>query len=89
MIPIQHKTSNDVLRPPADVSREKCRPLYITRVIYDDAFDSAKSLPGVISYWMPTPEQLALLNEGRPVFLSCLGATHPPVKIGVEGDGLL
>jgi hypothetical protein len=89
MNPIQHPTSNDVLRPPAGMSREECRPLYITRVSYDHPWKTGVSTAGVISYWMPTPEQLALLNRGKPVFLSCLGQTHPPVSIGVDGDGRL
>jgi hypothetical protein len=89
MQPIQHKSSNDVLRPPAGASRDVCRPLYITRVLYGPAGDGGLSVPGVISYWQPTAEQLALLNQGHPVFLSCLGQTHPPVSLGVEGDGRL
>lgn len=87
MNPIQHATSNDVLRPPAGVSHEDCRPLYITRTIYH--MGDGKQVPGIVSYWRPTQEQLALLNAGAPVFLSCLGLTHPPFSIGVEGDGRL
>jgi hypothetical protein len=89
MNPIQHKTSNDVLGAPPGMSRDQCKPLYVTRVFYDQRGLGDQSIPGVISYWQPTPEQLALLNQGAPVFLSCLGATHPPVSIGVEGDGRL
>lgn len=89
MNPIRHHTSNDVLRPPAGMSRDECRALYITRIVYASPDDENKRMPGVISYWQPTPQQLALLNQGAPVFLSCLGATHPTVAIGVEGDGHL
>lgn len=85
MNPIQHRTSNDVLRPPAGASREECKPLYITRIHYD--MPDGGSAPGVISYWQPTAEQLALMNAGAPVFLSFMGATHAPVAVGVEGDG--
>lgn len=89
MQPIQHATSNDVLAPPAGMPREECKPLFITRIWYDHQFDSSKAIPGVISYWKPTPQQLALLNSGAPVYLSFLGANHPPVAVGVEGDGRL
>lgn len=84
MRPIQHPSSNDVLLPPPGATREECKPLFITRVRYEPSGQS-----GVISYWQPTPEQLALLNAGAPVWLSAWGHTHPPVAIGVEGDGRL
>lgn len=87
MQPIKHHSSNDVLGPPPGVSPDLCVPLPITRVIYDHPWDSSKSMPGVVSYWRPTPEQIALLNAGSPVFLSFWGSTHPPVAVGVEGDG--
>lgn len=89
MKPIQHSTSNDVLQPPPGMSREECRPLFITRVIYQNCGRINHSAHGVISFWQPSPEQLALLNAGKPVFLSFMGMTHPPVAVGVEGDGRL
>jgi hypothetical protein len=89
MNPIQHHTNNDVLAPPPGVPRDECKPLYITRVWYHTHQSLQAAIPGVISYWRPTPEQLALLNAGKPLFLSFMGATHPPVAVGVEGDGRL
>lgn len=87
MRPTQHPTSNDVLRAPPGVSHEDCAPLFITRVRY--ALPDGEAMPGVVSYWQPSAEQLALLNEGKPVWLSCWGMTHPPVALGVDGDGRL
>lgn len=84
MRPTQHTSNNDVLRPPRGASADECRPLPITRVLYQPS-----NMPAVVSYWQPTPEQLALLNAGRPVWLSVMGSTHPPMAIGVEGDGRL
>ncbi len=89
MNPIQHPSNNDVLRQPEGATREVCRPLPITRVAYEHQWISGKMIPGVISFWQPTAEQLALLNAGKPVFLSFMGATHPPVAVGVDGDGRL
>lgn len=83
MRPTQHPSNNDVLRAPPGVDVDSCRPLAITRVLYGG------EMPGVISYWQPSPEELALLNAGRPVYMSCWGATHPPIAIGVDGDGVL
>lgn len=78
---IQHTSSNDVLRPPQGATAEECHPLFITRARYEDG------TPVVISFWQPTPEQLRLLNEGKPVWLCAIGMTHPPLALGVEGDG--
>jgi hypothetical protein len=33
--------------------------------------------------------ELQLLNDGKAVRLSVLGRTHPPLALGVDGDGLL
>jgi hypothetical protein len=66
------------------VGRDECRPLAITRVIYEPS-----NLHAVVSYWKPSAEELRLLNEGRAVYMSCWGATHPPIAIGVDGDGRL
>lgn len=44
---------------------------------------------GVVSYWRPGPDELRLLNAGALVRLSVIGRTHPPLFVGVDGDGLL
>lgn len=38
------------------------------------------------SAWMPTPEELKLLNEGQPVHLHVWGGAHPPVALTVPKD---
>lgn len=82
MRPTQHPSNNDVLRAPSGATVDECRPLPITRLFYG-------ATPAVVSYWQPTAEQLALLAAGKPVWLSVLGHTHPPLAIGVDGDGRL
>ena len=84
MTPHQHPSNNDVLAPPSGATPEECRALAITRVVY-----VADRLQGVVSYWMPTAAELQLLNAGQAVRLSVLGRTHPPLALGVDGDGLL
>lgn len=37
----------------------------------------------MISGWRPTPEELAKLNAGDPLFLHILGASHPVVSMSV------
>ena len=83
MHPIQHLSNNDVLQPPAGASVDECRALPITRVVY------GSGVPGVVSYWQPSPEQLRLLAAGAAVWISVLGMTHPPLALGVDGDGRL
>ncbi len=36
------------------------------------------------SAWIPTPEELALLNAGRPLVLVIAGRGMPPVKLEVR-----
>lgn len=39
------------------------------------------------SAWLPTPEELASLNAGAPVYLRVVGTGHPPVMVYVEAKG--
>lgn len=41
---------------------------------------------GFISAWLPTPEELAALNRGAPVYLFIYGNGHPPVYVGVKQE---
>lgn len=79
MTPTQHPSNNAVLQAPPGVTHEECRPLAITRVKYSD------DTPGVISYWRPSPAELAALAEGALVRFTAIGHTHPPISIAVEG----
>lgn len=83
MIPTQHPSNNDVLLPPPGATNDECRPLAITRAVTPDG------APWVVSYWRPDPEELALLAAGASVRFSCWGRTHPPIYLGVDGDGPL
>lgn len=79
----QHPSNNDVLGAPRGATADECMALPITRVIW------AGPVEGVASYWMPTAAELALLNTGAAVRLSVIGRTHPPLYVGVDGDGLI
>ena len=78
-----HATNNDVLGAPPGVPIEECKALPITRVRWADGVD------GVASFWLPSSEEMRLLNAGKAVRISVIGRTHPPIYIGVDGDGLL
>lgn len=83
MNPCQHATNTHWLGRPADMTAEECTALPITRFEYQDGTKA------VASFWRPTLAELQLLNEGKPVRLIALGQTHPPLLLGVDGDGVL
>jgi len=43
----------------------------------------APGMPRMVSAWLPTPEELRLLNAGAPIYLTVIGHVHPPVSVGV------
>jgi hypothetical protein len=79
----QHPSNNAVLGAPPGMSREECGALPITRIEYSDGTQA------VASFWTPSEAELQLLNSGKPVRLVVLGKTHPPLSLGVDGDGFL
>lgn len=39
-----------------------------------------------VSAWIPTPEEVAAINAGAPVYLCIYGDKHPPVYVGVKQE---
>lgn len=78
---MHHKTNNGVLAPPPGSSPEECVALPVTNVLFAD------NQRGRITYWRPNVQELAMMAAGAPVRLCVLGSVHPPVHLGVEGDG--
>ena len=37
----------------------------------------------MITAWFPTPEELAAIFHGAPIYLSILGERHPVISMGV------
>lgn len=62
-----------ILRGPADM--DNCADLPVIR-------DEGR----MVSAWLPTPEELRLLNSGQPVYLHIWGSVHPPVVLTVPED---
>ena len=77
----QHPSNNAVLGAPSGMGIDECMALPITRIQYADG------APAVASYWTPTQAERDLIAAGKPVRLLVLGTTHPPVCLGVDGDG--
>lgn len=53
-----------------------------------DPLPVIKTPQHVVSTWMPTPGELALLAEGVPVTLVIFGGGMPPVSLMVGGADL-
>lgn len=39
--------------------------------------------PSMVTAWMPTPDELAAMNAGAPIYLRIIGTAHPPVMLSV------
>lgn len=78
MTPEKHATTNATLNP-APGTEDTVIPLPITRHSYSDG------TPCVVSFWRPSEAELAALNAGKPVQLTCQGETHVPLWVGVDG----
>lgn len=43
-------------------------------------------MPGFLSEWVPSPEDLAALNAGAPLRMLVVGQTLPPTNLWVRGS---
>ena len=73
MDPIHHKNCNDYLSPGNNPNT----------VHLPIARGKMGVIPVVQSYWVPTKDELALLNSGGCVAFTAMGSTHPPIYMGV------
>jgi hypothetical protein len=47
-----------------------------------------QGMPVILSYWKPTPKELAELNAGGHVRLIIVGEAMPPVALAVVDEAL-
>ncbi len=75
MIATDFEGTNAKLGPPEDLAESQCAtiPAFVTKVLRGSMEGSTL----VVVAWKPTPDELAQLNAGNPVFLSCLGGLIP------------
>ena len=75
MNPTNFKESNCRFGPPPDLAESQCMtiPAYKGKV----ARGSLDGSDIVIVAWKPSPEELAQLAAGQPIFLSMLGGLAP------------
>jgi len=81
MKPVSHPTNTRTLQAPKGWNHDDlpCDALPITDML-------AGGLPCVVSFWRPERAELEALAAGRPVALSIVGATMPPVMLAVDVD---
>lgn len=72
------RNSNAVLKAPEGM--DNCSDLAIRADRYSDGTQ------GMVSAWLPTPDELARLNAGHAVHLTVFGVSHPPVSLQVAED---
>jgi len=75
MIPSKFEQSNKVFVPPTDLDPEQCQPIHAYLGAVQGG--SCDGVALVVTAWTPTPQELADLNAGNPVFLSCVGGLPP------------
>jgi len=75
MNPTDFPQANAVFGPPMDLEESQCQriPCYSGKV----RGGSVDGSDIVVTAWLPTPEELAVLNAGKPLFLSFLGGLPP------------
>jgi hypothetical protein len=59
---------------------QSARDRIATLPVRDEVVDG---VPKMVSAWMPTPDEIARIVAGAPVYLSVIGRRHPPVRLSV------
>lgn len=53
---------------------------YLTLPLRDEVSDG---IPFMTSSWQPTPDELAAIASGAPIYVSIMGSAHPPIMVYV------
>jgi hypothetical protein len=75
MSPVDFEQSNCVFGPPPDLAEEQCSSIHAFQGIVKGG--SCDGVAVVVVAWKPSSEELEKLNQGSPIFLSCLGGLPP------------
>lgn len=79
MSPIPFRESNKTYHKPQGWTDEQCSDLHVWEGPVP--IDANTAVNGIISCWMPTEEELADLNAGKPIFISVLSNVQPPISL--------
>lgn len=76
MNPEKFPESNCTFGPPPDLDESQCMsiPAYKGNVVGG----SVDGCPVTVVAWKPTPAEIELINQGKPIFLSFLSRSMPP-----------
>lgn len=80
-----HSLCNDTLYAPKG-EEEACDDLDIQRGYTTYGVEPSgkpRVVKCVVSYWKPTPEELALLNANGSIQFCAIGTNHPPISLDV------
>ena len=75
MTPVKFPESNAHFGPPPDLEESQCKTIHAH--IGQVERGSCEGATLVVTAWKPDERELAALNAGQPVFLSCLGGLPP------------
>jgi len=75
MTPVEFPEANARFHAPADLAESQCLTISAYHgVVRGGSVDGS---PLVVTCWQPTPEELARLNAGGPIYLSFIGGLPP------------
>lgn len=75
MNPIEFPQVNAEFRPPPDLDESQCMTIHAYKgKVVGGSVDGAAI---VVVAWQPTAEEIELIRQGRPIFLSMLGGLAP------------
>ncbi len=85
---VRFESQNGDLGPPPDDDGRNCGSLPCRHVLipWTLAHGVQTIARAVMTFWTPSPEELAALNAGRPLGLMVVGG-HPPVTLFVDRVG--
>lgn len=76
MIPVKFKQANKTFGPPVGFEESQVMPIPVyVGTIERGAIEGA---PVLVTAWLPSPAELQALINGRPIYISFMGATLPP-----------
>jgi hypothetical protein len=75
MQPVQFPEANTRFGPPPDLAESQCRTIYAHVTKANGG--SCDGATVVVVAWKPTIEELAKLNSGGLIYLSCSGGLPP------------
>ena len=75
MTPVNFPQANAQFGPPPDMQESQCMAIRVhVGLIQGGSLDGERV---VVAAWQPTPEELAVLNTGQPLFISFIGGLPP------------